>query len=100
RLQVLEPKLFAGQFLCSRVYCTPNALWKLSWFLRDFGYDSELLRRDELDEKALVGLVGVVQISHVGMHGSSLLNLEAFAPAARTLRVFSSKSGPHAVTRN
>jgi hypothetical protein len=58
-------------------------LWKLTWFLRDFGYDSELLGRDELDEKALVGLIGVVQISHVVIHGTSLLNLEAFAPAAR-----------------
>ena len=83
RFQVLEPKLFAGHFLSSRLYCTPKALWKLSWFLRDFGYDSELLGRDELDEKALVGLIGVVQISRVVVHGTSLLNLEAFAPAAR-----------------
>ncbi len=83
RFQVTEPKLFAGHFLSSRLYCTPKALWKLSWFLRDFGYDSELLGRDELDEKALVGLIGVVQISHVVVHGTSLLNLEAFAPAAR-----------------
>jgi len=83
RFQVIEPKLFARHSLSSRLYCTPKALWKLSWFLRDFGYDSELLGRDELDEKALVGLIGVVQISHVVVHGTSLLNLEAFAPAAR-----------------
>ena len=83
RLQVIEPKLFAGHSFASRLYCTPKALWKLSWFLRDFGYDSELLGRDELDEKALVGLIGVVQISCVVVHGTSLLNLEAFAPAAR-----------------
>ena len=83
RFQVLEPKPFAGHFLASRLYCTPKALWKLSWFLRDFGYDSVLLGRDELDKKALVGLIGVVQISHVVVHGTSLLNLEAFAPAAQ-----------------
>ena len=83
RFQVLEPKPFAGHFLASRLYCTPKALWKLSWFLRDFGYDSELLGRDELDEKALIGLSGVVQISHVVVHGTSLLNLEALAPTAR-----------------
>jgi len=83
RFQVTEPKLFAGHSLSGRLYCTPKALWKLSWFLRDFGYDSELLGRDELDEKALVGLIGVVQISHIVTHGTSLLNLEAFAPAAR-----------------
>ena len=82
-LQVIEPKPYAGHSLASQLYCTPKALWKLSWFLRDFGYDSELFRRDELDEKALVGLIGVVQISHVVIHGTSLLNLEAFAPAAR-----------------
>ena len=81
--QVTEPKPFAGHFLSSRLYCTPKALWKLNWFLRDFGYDHELLGRDELDERALVGLIGVVQISHVVVHGTSLLNLEAFAPAAR-----------------
>jgi hypothetical protein len=83
RLQVTEPKPFAGHCFFSRLYCTPKALWKLSWFLRDFGYDSELLGRDELDEKALVGLIGVVQISRVVVHGTSLLNLEAFAPEAR-----------------
>ena len=83
RFQGLEPKPFAGHCFSSRLYCTPKALWKLSWFLRDFGYDSELLGRDELDEKAFVGLNGVVQISRVIVHGTSLLNLEAFAPAAR-----------------
>jgi hypothetical protein len=83
RFRVLEPKSFAAQPLASRLYCTPKLLWKLTWFLRDFGYDNELLGRDELDEKALVGLIGVVQISHVVMHGTSLPNLEAFAPAAR-----------------
>jgi hypothetical protein len=83
RFHVIEPNLFAGCSIQARLYCTPKALWKLSWFLRDFGYDSELLGRDELDEKALVGLSGVVQVSHVVVHGTSLLNLEAFAPAAQ-----------------
>ena len=83
RFQVLEPKVFAGRSIQARLYCTPKALWKLSWFLRDFGYDNELLGRDELDEKAVVGLTGVVQVSHVAVHGTSLPNLEAFAPAAQ-----------------
>ena len=83
RLQVIEPKTFAGRSLATRLYCTPKALWKLSWFVRDFGYDPELLCRDELDEKALVGLSGVVQVSHVVVHGTFLLNLEAVAPAAQ-----------------
>ena len=49
----------------SRIYCTRKALWKLNWFLRDFGYDSELLGRDEVDERQLVGLRGVVKISPI-----------------------------------
>jgi hypothetical protein len=28
--------------MTGRLYCTPGALWKLNWFLRGFGYDSEL----------------------------------------------------------
>jgi len=29
-----------------------ETLWKLNWFLRDFGYDPDLLSRDQLHEKA------------------------------------------------
>jgi hypothetical protein len=78
---VLEPKVFVGNRFSSRLYCTPKALWKLNWFLHDFGYDSELLGRDEIDDKNLVGLSGVVKISHAVVNGTSLLNLDAFAPA-------------------
>ena len=87
---VLQPKLFAERSIQARLYCTPKALWKLSWFVRDFGYDSELLERDELDEKALVGLIGVVQVSHVVVNGTSELNLEAFAPASEWMQSQSS----------
>jgi hypothetical protein len=80
RFAILEPKSVAARSITGRVYCTPKTLWKLSWFLRDFGYDSELLDRDE---KALVGLRGVVKISHTVMHGTSLLNLDGFAPASQ-----------------
>jgi hypothetical protein len=77
----LEPKALAGNRFSSRLYCTPKALWKLNWFLRDFGYDSELLGRNEIDDRNLVGLSGVVKISHAVVNGTSLLNLDAFAPA-------------------
>ena len=80
---MLEPEAWAGSSLTGRLYCTEKALWKLSWFLRDFGYDAELLGRDELDEKALVKLHGVVKISHRVVNGTSLLNLDGFAPAAQ-----------------
>jgi len=81
-LTVLEPVPSAGRVISGRLYCTPKALWKLGWFLRDFGYDPDQLDRDELDEKAVLGLRGVVKISHAVVNGRTLLNLDAFAPAA------------------
>ena len=83
RFSVLEPKELSGQPITGRLYCTPRALWKLNWFLRDFGYDADLLGRDEIDEKSLVGLRGVVKISHVVVNGASLLNLDGFVPASQ-----------------
>jgi hypothetical protein len=82
-LAILEPSRFAGHVLSSRLYCSPKAQWKLNWFLRDFGYDTELLGRDEVDETQLVGLKGVVKISHIVCNGSSLLRLDGFASAGR-----------------
>ncbi len=83
RFSILEPKELSGHSVSGRLYCTPRALWKLTWFLRDFGYDTDLLGRDEIDEKSLVGLRGVVKISHVVVNGTSLLNLDGFAPASQ-----------------
>src|SRR6201988_3795924 len=82
RFAVLEPETFAARSLSGRLYCTERALWKLNWFLRDFGYDSDLLSQDQVDEKALLKLCGVVRTSHVTLNGRSFQNLEAFAPAA------------------
>jgi len=82
-LAILEPNRFAGHSLSSRLYCTPKTLWKLNWFLRDFSYDTELLGRDEVDERQLVGLKGVVKISHIDFNGASLLRLDGFAPAVQ-----------------
>jgi hypothetical protein len=82
RFAVLEPKEHHGHSLTGRIYCTPKALWRLSWFLRDFGYNTDLLGRDELDEKALLGLQGIVRVSHTVLNGHSLLNFDGFAPAA------------------
>jgi hypothetical protein len=82
-LAILEPSRFSAHILSSRLYCSPKALWKLNWFLRDFGYDPELLGRDEVDESQLVGLKGIVKISHITCNGSSLLRFDGFAPANR-----------------
>jgi hypothetical protein len=78
---VLEPKLHESRTFSGRLYCTPKALWKLNWFLRDFGYDPDLLRQDQVDEKALVNLRGIVRTSLVSVNGRSYQNLEAFGPA-------------------
>jgi len=82
RFVVLEPEFFAGRTIVGRLYCTERALWKLNWFLQDFGYDRDLLGRDEVEEKALLNLRGVLRTSHVTLNGRSFQNLEAFAPAA------------------
>ncbi|MDA2913592.1 hypothetical protein MYX77_06480 [Acidobacteriia bacterium AH_259_A11_L15] len=80
RFAILEPEELAEKSFSGRLYCTPKALWKLSWFLRDFSYDTELLGQEEVDEKELAGLRGVVKISHTSLNGHSYLNLGGFAP--------------------
>lgn len=81
--QVLEPKNLTGRRISARLYCTTKALWKLNWFLREFGYDLELLSRDEVDQTKLVGLCGVMKVSHTVLHGASVMNLEGFASQDR-----------------
>jgi hypothetical protein len=81
RFVVLEPQSSRDRSFFSRLYCTERALWKLHWFLRDFGYDTDLLNRDQVDEKALLNLRGVVRTSHKVFNGRSHQNLDSFAPA-------------------
>ena len=83
RFVVLKPKAWAESAFSARLYCSPRAMWKLAWFLRDFGYDTDLLADDAIDEKAVVGLRGVVKISHITFHGTPALKLEGFAPRER-----------------
>ena len=79
---ILEPKELASRKVSGRLYCTQKSLWKLNWFLRDFGYDPDLLGRDEVDEKALLGLTGVLRTSRKALAGRVFLNFEAFAPSS------------------
>ncbi len=81
RFSVVSPPECAGQAITGRIWCTPKALWKLSWFLRDFGYDQDLLGHDEIDDKRLVGLRGVLKLSHSTVNGRRFTNLDAFASA-------------------
>jgi hypothetical protein len=82
-LSVLDPKEYAGRTISGRLYSTPRALWKLNWFLRDFGYDTDLLGRDEVDERALRGLRGVVRISHTVLRRSPLPQPRAIRSCGR-----------------
>ena len=82
RFIVLEPKSFESRSVSGRLYCTERALWKLNWFLRDFGYDAQLLKDDQVDERALRSLRGVIRTSYTNLNGRSYQNLEAFAPEA------------------
>ena len=81
RFVILEPQSFQDRPFFSRLYCTERALWRLHWFLRDFGYDVDLLNRDQVDDKALLNLRGVVRTSHKIVNGRSYQNLDSFAPA-------------------
>jgi hypothetical protein len=96
RFEILEPAASASTRFNGRVYCSVKALWKLNWFLRDFKYDPELLGRDELDERALCGLTGVVRIAHKVFDGHTILSLEAFAPAERWIEMFGATAGSEA----
>ena len=78
---VLAPADLASRKIAGRLYCTQKSLWKLNWFLRDFGYDPDLLGRDEVAEESLLGLSGVVRTTRKSFAGRTFLNLEAFAPS-------------------
>ena len=79
---ILEPRDFVSRFISGRIYCTPKALWRLNWFLRDFGYDPDLLGREEVDEKALLGLHGVIRTVRKTYARRSYLDLASFASSS------------------
>ena len=75
RFIVLEPKSFESRSFSGRLYCTARALWKFNWFLTDFGYDTELLGRDQVDEKALLNLCGIIRSSHTMVNGRTRISM-------------------------
>ena len=83
RFAVLEPRAVRGKDFFRPALLLCQSLVEAHWFLRDFGYDAELLGHDEVDDKNLVGLSGVVKISHTVLNGTTLLNLDGFAPASQ-----------------
>ncbi len=82
RFVVLEPKAFETRLFSGRLYCTERALWKLNSFLQDFGYDAQLLKDDQVDEKALTNLRVVVRTSYTTLNGRAYKNLDAYAAEA------------------
>jgi hypothetical protein len=82
RFFILEPASHEALSFSGRLYRTERALCKLTWFLRDFGYDTELLSLDQIDEKALRDLRGVVRTSFTNLNGHCYQNLDSFAPPA------------------
>jgi hypothetical protein len=55
----------------------------LRWFLHDFNYDAELLAADELDDRRVVGLEGVIRLAYWGNNGHRRLDVQGFAPSER-----------------
>jgi hypothetical protein len=80
---ILEPAPYAGRSVRTRLYCHDRALWKLRWFLHDFNYDAELLAADELDDRRVVGLEGVIRLAYWGSDGHRRLDVQGFAPSER-----------------
>jgi hypothetical protein len=79
---ILEPQDLASRKISGRLYATSKALWRLNWFLRDFGYDTDLLGRDKVDGKALLGLIGVLRTAKKVFAGRTYLDLAGFAPSS------------------
>ena len=51
---IQEPPAYGGRYVRTRLYCHERALWKLRWFLSDFGYDPGLRAAEELDDRRVV----------------------------------------------
>jgi hypothetical protein len=80
---ILEPAPYAGLHVRTRLYCHERALWKLRWFLNDFNYDAELLAADQLDDRRVVGLEGVIRLAYWGNDGHRRLDVQGFAASER-----------------
>jgi hypothetical protein len=76
---ILEPAPYAGRSVRTRLYCHERALWKVRWFLRDFHYDAELLAAEELDDRRVLGLEGVIRLAYWGQDRHRRLDVQGFA---------------------
>lgn len=95
---ILDPAPYIGRHVRTRLYCHDRALWKLRWFLSDFGYDAELLAAEELDDRRVVGLEGVIRLAYWGTDGSRRLDIEGFAPTERWVELCQTQTSSPAAT--
>ena len=95
---ILEPGRYAGRPVRTRLYCHERALWKLRWFLGDFGYDRELLAAEELDDRQVVGLEGVIRLAYWGSDGHRRLDVEGFAPVERWVELSPEQAAKTVIT--
>jgi len=91
---VLQPEARQGEKFSARIYCSQRALWRLNWFLNAFAYDRELLAREQVDERALVNLQGIVRTSATRFRGGSYQTLQGFAPASQWENVPGDQGAP------
>lgn len=82
RFQVLAPPSWAGDMIDADLLVTQRELWKLHWFLRDFGYDADLLAHDEIDDRQMIGLRGTARVVQAVRAGCCRAALVGFAPAS------------------
>ena len=80
---ILEPAAFAGRYIRTRLYCHERALWKLRWFLHAFNYDADLMAAEEVDDRRVVGLEGVIRLAYWNNNGYRRLDVQGFAPSDR-----------------
>ena len=51
--------------------------------MHDFNYDADLLAAEELDDRRVVGLEGVIRLGYWGSDGHRHLDVQGFAPRER-----------------
>jgi hypothetical protein len=78
----LEPNFSKAVLFPAVCIAQRKPLWKFHWFLKDFGYDTDLLHHDQFDERALLDLRGVVRTSPKVLNRRVYQSLDSFAPAA------------------
>ena len=95
---ILDPAPFAGRYVRTRLYCHDRALWNLRWFLHDISYDAELLAADELDDRRVVGLEGVIRLAYWGNNGHRRLDVQGFAPSERWIDILAQQQPGESVS--